>query len=212
MNWEVAFGLRRSGEADLGLAPAVVSRHSQFCGLSRVLSRWVARALRLPPVVRTSSAPGGRPMPRALAETRKEFGQDYKEGTVVWYAVVAGADRATTGSRTARASNSACFALTSACFASTSACQRVSESHIGIPAQQQTNNSPSGMFSQNHVPIIYPLIIQPRPVPAPGDSRPGSAWPATSAARVDAALGGAAGDELAVDMLKVLGGRPGADL
>ena len=82
VNWEVAFGLRWSGKADLGLAPAVVSRHSQFCGLSRVLSGWVARALRLPPVVRTSSAPGGRPMPRALAEIRREFGQDYKEGAV----------------------------------------------------------------------------------------------------------------------------------
>ena len=30
-------------------------------------------------------------MPRALAETRREFGQDYKEGAAVWYAVVAGA-------------------------------------------------------------------------------------------------------------------------
>jgi hypothetical protein len=32
----------------------------------------------------------------------------------------------------------------------------VSKNHIGIPAQQQTNNSASGMFSQNHVPIVYP--------------------------------------------------------
>ena len=53
------------------------------------------------------------PALRALAEARREFGQDYKEGAAVWYAVVAGADRAATGSGTARASSSACFALTS---------------------------------------------------------------------------------------------------
>ena len=133
---------------------------------------------------------------RALAETRREFGQDYKEGAAVWYAAVAEADRAATGSGTARAASSACCALTSACFASTSACQRVSKNHIGIPAQQQTNNSASGMFSQNHVPMVYPpLIIQPRPGPvpvsaAPRDSRSGCAWPATSAARAGTGLGG----------------------
>jgi hypothetical protein len=32
----------------------------------------------------------------------------------------------------------------------------VSVSHSGIPAQQQTNNSASGMFSQNHVPMMTP--------------------------------------------------------
>ena len=42
-----------------------------------------ARALPLPPVVRTSSAPGWLPYARALAETRREFGQDYKEGAAV---------------------------------------------------------------------------------------------------------------------------------
>lgn len=31
-------------------------------------------------------------MPRALAETRRELGQDYKEGAAGRYAVVAGAD------------------------------------------------------------------------------------------------------------------------
>ena len=40
----------------------------------------------------TRSAPGGCPRPRALAETRSESCQDYKEGAAVWYAAVAGAD------------------------------------------------------------------------------------------------------------------------
>ncbi len=93
---------------------------------------------------------------RAGPRSRGVSGQDYTEGAAVWYAAVAGADRAAAGSGTARARSSACCALTSACFASTSACQRVSKNHIGIPAQQQTNNSASGMFSQNHVPTRYP--------------------------------------------------------
>ncbi len=65
---------------------------SHVAAASASTSGRVARALRLPPVARTGSAPGGCNVPRALAETRREFGRDYKEGAAVWYAVVAGAD------------------------------------------------------------------------------------------------------------------------
>ena len=110
--------------------------------------------LRLPPVVRTSSAPRGCPLPRALAETRREFGQDYKAGAAVWYAAVAGADRATTGSGTARA-------LTSACFALTSACQRVSKSRVGsLPSSRRTTVR-AECSARTVSPSFTPLIISP---------------------------------------------------
>jgi hypothetical protein len=35
----------------------------------------------------------------------------------------------------------------------------VSVSHSGIPAQQQKNNSASGMLSQNHIPMMTPQVI-----------------------------------------------------
>ncbi len=104
-------------------------------------------------MVRTGSAPGGCPMPRALAETRREFGQDYKEGAAVWYAVVAGADRATTGLGTARASSSACFT-------STSACQRADLVLIAGDARAS-----SVMETVTCLPVLYLLITLPTSTP-----------------------------------------------
>ena len=64
---------------------ALIWAFPSACNYNAVIL-WVT-SLRLPPVVRTSSAPGGCPMPRALAETRREFSQDYKEGAAVWVLV-----------------------------------------------------------------------------------------------------------------------------
>jgi hypothetical protein len=68
-----------------------------------------------------------------------------------WYAM-AGAGCAGTGAGQD-------FAAISACFALSSAFQRVSVSHSGIPAQQQTNNTMSGMLSQNHVAMMTLPVI-----------------------------------------------------
>ena len=55
----------------------------------------------------------------------------------------------TAGSGCAKTGAGPVLAATPACFAPNAALQPVSVSHSGIPAQQQTNNSASRMFSQN---------------------------------------------------------------
>jgi hypothetical protein len=75
----------------------------------------------------------------------------------------AGADCTTTGTATARLATPACFALSPAS-------QRVSACHSGIPAQQQTSNTMSVIFSRKQ-PIIFPQPPQRRP----GNEHPSAA-------------------------------------